>query len=79
MVRLSGLSCQFTNTNVRHYSWRIFQRPFMPPICLILLNIITHFAEFVENDVINGMLKEIGVHYVQGYGLGKPVNIFNVG
>ena len=29
-------------------------------------------AEFVENDVIKGMLKEIGVDYVQGYGIGKP-------
>jgi len=29
-------------------------------------------AEFVENDVIKGMLKEIGVNYVQGFGIGKP-------
>ncbi len=29
-------------------------------------------AEFVENDVIKGMLKEIGVDYVQGYGIHKP-------
>jgi len=29
-------------------------------------------AEFVENDVIKGMLKEIGVNYVQGYSIGKP-------
>ena len=29
-------------------------------------------AEFVGNDVIKGMLKEIGVDYVQGYGIGKP-------
>jgi len=29
-------------------------------------------AEFVENDVIKGMLKEIGIDYVQGYGIGKP-------
>lgn len=29
-------------------------------------------AEFVENDVIKGMLKEIGVNYAQGYGIGKP-------
>jgi diguanylate cyclase (GGDEF)-like protein/PAS domain S-box-containing protein len=29
-------------------------------------------AEFVENDMIKGMLKEIGVDYVQGYGIGKP-------
>jgi diguanylate cyclase (GGDEF)-like protein/PAS domain S-box-containing protein len=29
-------------------------------------------AEFVENDEIKGMLKEIGVDYAQGYGIGKP-------
>jgi diguanylate cyclase (GGDEF)-like protein/PAS domain S-box-containing protein len=29
-------------------------------------------AEFVENDMIKGMLKEIGVNYAQGYGVGKP-------
>jgi diguanylate cyclase (GGDEF)-like protein/PAS domain S-box-containing protein len=29
-------------------------------------------AEFVENDVVKGMLKEIGVNYVQGFGIGKP-------
>ncbi len=29
-------------------------------------------AEFVENDEINGMLREIGVNYAQGYGIGKP-------
>ena len=29
-------------------------------------------AEFVENDEIKGMLREIGVNYVQGYGIGKP-------
>ena len=29
-------------------------------------------AEFVENNVIKGMLKEIGVDYGQGYGIGKP-------
>jgi diguanylate cyclase (GGDEF)-like protein/PAS domain S-box-containing protein len=29
-------------------------------------------AEFVENDVIRGMLKEIGVNFAQGYGVGKP-------
>lgn len=31
-------------------------------------------AEFVENDMIKGMLKEIGVNHVQGYGIGKPMN-----
>ena len=30
-------------------------------------------AEFVENDLIKGMLKEIGVDYVQGYGIEKPL------
>jgi len=29
-------------------------------------------AEFVEDDEIKGMLKAIGVNYVQGYGIGKP-------
>jgi diguanylate cyclase (GGDEF)-like protein/PAS domain S-box-containing protein len=29
-------------------------------------------AEFVENDVIKGILKEIGVNYAQGYGIEKP-------
>ncbi len=30
-------------------------------------------AEFVENDEIKGMLKEMGVNYAQGYGIGKPM------
>jgi len=30
-------------------------------------------AEFVENDEIKAMLGEIGVNYVQGYGVGKPL------
>jgi diguanylate cyclase (GGDEF)-like protein/PAS domain S-box-containing protein len=30
-------------------------------------------AEFVENNEIKGMLREIGVNYVQGYGVGKPL------
>jgi len=29
-------------------------------------------AEFVENDEIKEMLREIGVNYAQGYGVGKP-------
>ncbi len=29
-------------------------------------------AEFVENDLIKGMLREIGVDYAQGYGVGLP-------
>jgi len=29
-------------------------------------------AEFVENDEIKGMLREIGVDYGQGYGIHKP-------
>ncbi len=29
-------------------------------------------AEFVENDAILGKLREIGVDYAQGYGIGRP-------
>ena len=29
-------------------------------------------AEFVENDEIRAVLDDIGVDYVQGYGIGKP-------
>jgi diguanylate cyclase (GGDEF)-like protein/PAS domain S-box-containing protein len=29
-------------------------------------------AEFVENDIIKGILNEIGVNYAQGYGIDKP-------
>ncbi|GJM04669.1 MAG: hypothetical protein DHS20C09_06600 [marine bacterium B5-7] len=29
-------------------------------------------AEFVESDVIKGMLKEIGINFAQGYSIGKP-------
>jgi diguanylate cyclase (GGDEF)-like protein/PAS domain S-box-containing protein len=29
-------------------------------------------AEYVENDEIKGMLREIGVDYAQGYGIGMP-------
>jgi len=29
-------------------------------------------AEFVENEAIRRLLKELGVDYVQGYGIGKP-------
>jgi diguanylate cyclase (GGDEF)-like protein/PAS domain S-box-containing protein len=29
-------------------------------------------AEFVENDEIKGMLREIGVNFAQGYGIDKP-------
>ncbi len=35
-------------------------------------------AEFVENDVIKGMLKEIGVDYAQGYGIAKPVPLEDI-
>ena len=31
-------------------------------------------AEFVENETIKNMLKEIGVNYGQGYGIGKPIS-----
>jgi diguanylate cyclase (GGDEF)-like protein/PAS domain S-box-containing protein len=30
-------------------------------------------AEFVENDAIRDILKELGVNYAQGYGVAKPV------
>jgi len=30
-------------------------------------------AEFVENEVILAHLKDIGVDFAQGYGIGKPV------
>lgn len=30
-------------------------------------------AEFVENDLIKAKLSGIGVNYVQGYGIGKPI------
>ena len=32
-------------------------------------------AEFVENDNIRNKLSEIGVDYLQGYGIGRPVSI----
>jgi diguanylate cyclase (GGDEF)-like protein/PAS domain S-box-containing protein len=31
-------------------------------------------AEFVENDEIKGMLREIGVNFAQGYGIEKPIS-----
>ena len=46
-----------------------------------MIEMITHvakvmgiqtIAEFVENDAIANILKEIGVDYVQGYGIDKP-------
>lgn len=33
---------------------------------------LTTIAEFVENDIILEMLKEIGVDYAQGYGIDRP-------
>ncbi len=30
-------------------------------------------AEFVENDEIKGMVREIGIDYGQGFGIGKPI------
>ncbi len=35
-------------------------------------------AEFVENDEIKGMLREIGVNYAQGYGIEKPMPLDNL-
>jgi EAL domain-containing protein (putative c-di-GMP-specific phosphodiesterase class I) len=32
-------------------------------------------AEFVENDKILEILKDIGVDYAQGYGIGKPKRV----
>ncbi len=29
-------------------------------------------AEYVENEEIEAMLREIGVNYAQGYGIGEP-------
>lgn len=34
---------------------------------------IKTIAEFVETDEIKSMLREIGVNYVQDYGIGKPL------
>ena len=35
-------------------------------------------AEFVESDQIRGLLKEMGIDYVQGYGIGKPTELEEV-
>ena len=35
-------------------------------------------AEFVENDEIRVMLKNLGVDYAQGYGIGKPESIIKL-
>jgi len=35
-------------------------------------------AEFVENDAIRERLKEIGVDFVQGYGVGMPVPLADI-
>ena len=35
-------------------------------------------AEFVENDEILQKLAEIGVDFVQGYGIGKPAPIDDI-
>ncbi|MBV1874139.1 MAG: DUF1631 family protein [Gammaproteobacteria bacterium] len=35
-------------------------------------------AEYVENGEVLDLLKEIGVNYAQGYGVGKPVPIENI-
>ncbi len=36
---------------------------------------IKTIAEYVENDEIKGMLREIGVDYAQGYGIDKPSDL----
>jgi EAL domain-containing protein (putative c-di-GMP-specific phosphodiesterase class I) len=35
-------------------------------------------AEFVENDAVRATLQQIGVDYVQGYGVGQPYPICDV-
>ena len=40
----------------------------------IAMNLQT-IAEYVENDAVLNALREIGVHYGQGYGLGRPAPI----
>jgi EAL domain-containing protein (putative c-di-GMP-specific phosphodiesterase class I) len=35
-------------------------------------------AEFVQDDEIRSMLKDIGVNYGQGYGIGKPEPLLNL-
>lgn len=35
-------------------------------------------AEFVENSEIKGMLREIGVDYAQGYGIGRPGPLLDI-
>ena len=35
-------------------------------------------AEFVENDAILEVLREIGVDYAQGYGVGRPQPMANL-
>jgi EAL domain-containing protein (putative c-di-GMP-specific phosphodiesterase class I) len=34
-------------------------------------------AEYVENETILGMLREIGVDYAQGYVIDKPRRLFD--
>ena len=36
-------------------------------------------AEFVENQAIFEKLREIGVDYAQGYGIGRPVPMEETG
>ena len=35
-------------------------------------------AEFVENDAILQLIREIGVDYAQGYGIGKPIPLSDI-
>jgi len=39
---------------------------------------IQTIAEFVEDNKIKGLLREIGVNYVQGYGVCKPAPFMEV-
>jgi len=42
-----------------------------------VMNIKT-IAEFVENDQILNTLKDIGIHYAQGYGISRPVPLDSI-
>ena len=51
---------------------------------MISINQIGHamgkktIAEFVENETILEKLREIGVDYAQGYGIGRPVPLTEI-
>jgi EAL domain-containing protein (putative c-di-GMP-specific phosphodiesterase class I) len=39
---------------------------------------VRHHAEFVENDEILRLLRDIGVDFAQGYGVAKPQPMENL-